>query len=479
MRRRSIALARRLSLLGALTILLALLASFTLSFGVPHALAAGSDAASGTGAITGSVENGTHANVAVAGQPITLQLSIGANATTVGTTRTDAQGHFSFTGLDVASSSALGGSYAVYTTYQGGTFASGAINLATNPTQSVTLLVYDATQDSANLSVSVATILVRAPDVKHGLVGVGEFITMRNSGTTAFVGSLPSTTTGGAMPPLLRFSLPANAQNVTTGVGFFNTTAIQVGSGFGAAVTVPPGQTEFAFAYDMPYTGTTLTIPYKAEYATAQVVALVPPNMLVRSASGVAAQGIVTAFGARYQVYTANTVAHDAQVAVNLYDLPQPGEPQDLNASHLLWLALALLLALAALLALYLWRGALATTLGLIPAAQAPVTAAASAPDAEASRSRAAERERLLRALLALERRHAGGSVSDEQFKREEAALRERLRALLAEETPMSNPASAEAPAAEAARTPAAPMTVAEADATAGAARVASGGGQR
>ncbi len=428
MRRCNIALARRLSLLGALALVMATLATVALGASAQQAHAAGAaSAASGTGAITGVVENGTHANAPIVGQQITLQLTVGANTTTLGTTTTDAQGRFSFTGLDVASSSALGGSYAVYTTYQGGDFASGAINLATNPTQSVTLMVYDATQDSANLSVSVATILVRAPDVKHGLVGVGEFITMRNSGATAFVGSLPAATTGGAMPPLLRFSLPANAQNVTTGVGFFNTTAIQVGSGFGAAVTVPPGQTEFAFAYDMPYTGTTVSIPYKAEYTTGQVVALVPPNMLVRSAAGVAAQGIVTAFGARYQVYTANNVAHDGQVAVNLYDLPQPGEPQALNASHLLWLALALLLALAALLALYLWRGALAAAVGLIPAARPatqPAPATASASDAE--------RERLLRDLLALERRRASGGVSEEQFNRDDAALRERLRALLA-----------------------------------------------
>ena len=39
-------------------------------------------------------------------------------------------------------------------------------------------------------------------------------------------------------------------------------------------------QTEFAFAYDLPYTGTTLSVPYKADYPTGQVMTLVPPNML-------------------------------------------------------------------------------------------------------------------------------------------------------------------------------------------------------
>ena len=425
MRAHLFSLTRRLVALSALALLLAALA---LGLGAPHALAAG-----GSGSISGVARNGTQGNAPVLGQHVTLQQTIGSNAKDIATTTTDAQGHFSFTGLDT-SASALGGSYAVYTTFQGGTYVAGPISLATSPTQTTTLTVYDATQDSSHLSVSVATILVREPDVKHGLIGIGEFITVHNSGTTAFVGSLPANTTGGAMPSLLRFSLPASAQNVTTGVGFFDTTAIQIGTGFAAAATVPPGQTEFAFAYDMPYTGTTLSVPYKAEYPTDQVVTLVPPNMLVRNASGVTAQGIVTAFGSRYQVYTANNVAHDAQTAVNLYDLPQPGEPQDLNTAHLLWLGGGLLVLLALLLALYLWRGALAVAFGLVPAMTGGATTAATTPDAEEAASRAAERDRLLRELLALERRQASGALTVEQFKREDAAQRERLRALLAEE---------------------------------------------
>ena len=447
-------IARRLTLLTALT----LLALLVVGYGAPHVFAA--SAASGTGTITGVAVNGTHSNAPVPSQQVTLQLTIGANAKDVATTPTDAQGRFSFTNVDL-SSVALGGVYAVYTTFQGGTYATSAINLNSSPTQATTLTVYDATQDSANLSVSMATILVREPDVKHGLVGVGEFITMRNSGTTAFVGSLPAGATGGAMPSLLRFSLPAAAQNVTTGVGFFGTTTVQISTGFAAAATVPPGQTEFAFAYYLPYTGTTLTVPYKAEYPTTQVVTLVPPNMLVRDASGIAAQGIVTTFGSRYQVYTANNVAHDSLLTVNLYDLPQPGEPQDLNTTHLLWLGGALLALLALLLAFYLWRGALAAALGLIPAT-APATAAR-APEMDVNAADAAEQERLLRDLLALERRKASGSVSVEQFKREDAALRERLRAVLARHMSAPNPPTAAADASKA-------------DPAAEATRVASGG---
>jgi hypothetical protein len=283
-------------------------------------------------------------------------------------------------------------------------------------------------------------------------VGIGEFITIHNSGTTAFVGALSTNTSGGAMPSLLRFSLPANAQNVTTGVGFFNTTTIQIDTGFAAATTVPPGQSEFAFAYDLPYTGTTLSVPYKAEYPTAQVVALVPPGMRGVVDGTVVSQGEVTAYGARYQVYAADNVANGARVSFTVAGLPTPGEPQDLNTAHLLWLGGALILLLALLLALYLWRGALATTLGLIPAASSGARRGQSAEAPAAATSDAsAEQDGLLRALLALERRKASGAIPVEQFKREDAALRERLRALLAAEAPaanLANPPAASPPAA-------------------------------
>ncbi|HEY8326230.1 MAG TPA: hypothetical protein VIG77_17150 [Ktedonobacterales bacterium] len=433
-------LSRRLALIGALT-LLALLTLSLAGLGAPRALAAGS---AGAGSISGVAINGTHANAPLAGQQVTLQLSIGSDAKDLASVTTDAQGHFAFGNIDL-SGAALGGAYAVYTTFQGGTYATSAINLNTNPTQTTTLTVYDATQDSANLSVSLATILVRQPDVTHGLVGIGEFITIHNSGTTAFVGSLPTNTASGAMPSLVRFSLPANAQNVTTGVGFYNTTIIQIDTGFAAATTVPPGQSEFAFAFDLPYTGSTLSVPYKAEYPTAQVVTLVPNGLRGVTGGAIVSQGDVTAYGAQYHVYAANHVANGGQVSFALAGLPIPGEPQDLNTSHLLWLGGALALLLALLLALYLWRGALATTLGLIPATPPAPSDIQRQPLASASD---AERDRLLRELLALERRKASGAIAAEQFKREDAALRERLRASLADEAPAANPPTTSQPAA-------------------------------
>jgi hypothetical protein len=407
--------ARRLTLLAALSLALGWA---LIGLATPRAYAA-----DGVGTVTGVVTNGTH-NTPVAGQKVTLQLSLSGSVKDLATTTTNSTGAFTFSGVD-AGPATLGGSWAVYTTYQNGLYSSAPVTVKAGQSAQASFDVFDATKDSANLRVTMATILVRSVDAKHGLVGIAEFFTIENTGKTAFVGQAPSGASA-SMPSLLRFAVPSSAINLSTGVGFFNTQIIQIGTGFAATATVPPGQTEFAFAYQMPYTSTTLSVPFKAEYPADQVVALVPPNMLVHDTSGLKAQGIVTAFGTRYQVFSASGVAHDSQLTVNLYDLPQAGERQDLNMITLLWLALALALILAALAGLYIWRGALGVALGLIPArgviSQAPISSTS-----EDNR----ERKRLLEALLDLERRHARGALSDERFKQDDVALRQRLRELL------------------------------------------------
>lgn len=417
------AAARRMALFAAVALTLAWT---LLAFASPPAHAAGSG-----GTVTGVLTNGT-TSATVAGQRVTLQLTIGGTAKDLASVTTDAAGAFTVTGVD-ASPADLGANWAVYTTFQGGLYSSAPVTVKPSQSVDASFAVYNATQDTSHLRVRMATILIREPDAKHGLVGIGEFFTIENTGKTAFVGEAPSVLGAPtAMPSLLRFALPANAINLTTGAGFFNTQVIQISAGFAATATVPPGQTEFAFAFQIPYIGSSLSVPFKAEYPTDQVVALVLPTMLVRDTSGLSADGIVTAFGARYQVFSASGVAPQRQLSLNLYDLPQAGERQDLNTHALMWLAAALALLLTLLLALYLWRGALGSALGLTPAATCAIT---SNPDVTAGeRQREAERKRLLETLLDLERRRARGELSAERFKQEEAAPRRRLRELLAGE---------------------------------------------
>jgi hypothetical protein len=399
-----------------------------LANGAPTAAAQAAAGSSAT--LSGSVVNGTHGNAPVSGTQVVLQTYVShTSAQDTAMVTSDAQGRFAFAGLDGSGAT----TYAVYTRYQGGTFASGAITFANGAVAPQTLTVYDATASDANVRVALTTLLLGAPDQRTGLIPVGEFVTFDNTGHTAYV---PAVAPSGGQPMgLLRFWLPAGARNLSVGAGFAGAQILQVSTGFATSATVPPGKSQFAFAFDLSYSGTQYLLDHKTEYPTAQVAVLAPVGTRTAGADFVA-QPSVTALGQQYELYTRDNVARSVHLHLQLLGLPLPGERPDLDFTQLLALGGALVLLLALLLALYLRRGDLAQVFGLTPGSVAGQAAAPPVRSDGSVQEREAERKRLLKALLALESAHAAGSISAADYEARASHTRERLRMLLAVEMP-------------------------------------------
>jgi hypothetical protein len=389
------------------------------------------------GSISGTLVNGTHSNAGIGGQAVTLQVSALGKARDVASATTDGQGRFQFDALATDPSD----TYAVYTHYQSGLYSSNPLTLDATASQQTTLTAYDATTSDAALRVTSVTVLVRQPRPLNGLIGLGEFVSFHNSGNTAYVGS--TAPANGLPMGLLRFALPSGASNVVPGMGFVGTQILQVSTGFGATATVPPGDSEFAFAYDMPYDGAQSLFTYKAEYPTDQVNVLVPPNMQVDHRD-YSARGQTQAFGGQYQVVQATNLQGNATATLRLSGLPAAGQPSELSFLALMGLTAGLALLFALLVWLYVRRGALARVLRLVPEEAFADTPAL-------AETHAGERQVLLRELLRLEREHAHGKLDEATYHLREREVRAALRALLAEEgasraaTPASNPSSSTA----------------------------------
>lgn len=417
----------RRALLPTAFVALALL----LAWSVPGTAAAhgATRAASGSGTITGTVLNGSKGNAPVAGQTVTLDMYVShAQTQSAATTTTDAHGHFSFGNLDGSGSTI----YQLDVKYANGDFTGATIDFASSPTVDQTITVYDTTSDPSALSVTNTTMLFSPPNTQTGLIPVGVFITFKNSGKLAFVSSAAPGAAGGAptggMPTsLLRFALPPGAQNLTLGAGFTNVQAMQVDKGFAALATIPPGTTQFAYVYDLPYTGTDYHFQFQAVYPTAQVTLLVPTNVLVDDGD-YAAKPPVQALGQQYQLLEADSVQPGEVLKMRLWDLPVPGEQADLDQRALLILAAVLALLMALLVGLYLKRGNLAVALRLLPA-----SALAKPAGSRGSQGRDAERKRLLKQLLALEKQHTAGQLEDAEYQRRRGNTRRKLKSLLAE----------------------------------------------
>jgi hypothetical protein len=317
----------------------------------------------------------------------------------------------------------------VYTHYQGGLFATPAIGFTSGPSAQVTLDVYNTTTSDAKVSVVSTTILVSQPNRPKGLIPVGILETFRNAGKTAYVAS---TGPANGMPTnLLRFWLPESAENLTLGAGFSGLQVTQVSTGFGVNATVPPGDSAYAFAYAVPYSGTAYTLQFKTEYASDQVDALVPPSFQT-AGSDFKPEPSVQANGQKYKVAASQNLPAASEISLTLSGLPLPGENPDVDFFQLLLVGLGLLLLLLGLSFLFIRRGALAVVFGWVPASLL-------SPAREKSRTRSrreVERKRLLRELLTLDERRAAGRVSDTTYARRRAELRNALRPLLAEDLP-------------------------------------------
>lgn len=453
--RRSTLTSRRLRVL-ALAIALGCLC--VLAAGAPHARAV---YAAGVGTISGQVVNGTQSNAAEANTTVTLQRTANGTYRDIATTTSNATGHFSFGGLPVGD----GSTYAAYVRFEGGLFPSTNVSLQ-SATATANVTVYDVTHSDAALHVSRVDMLVSKVQQKHGLVSVGEFVTFHNSAKTAFVGTTAAA--NGKPMGMLRFAVPTGSSNLTLGIGFSGVQTITVGTGFGSAATVQPGDSIFAFEYDVPYTGTTQALTYKAEYTTDLVNALVPPSMYVDS-HDFSARGIIDAYGLKYQSFQMKAVKPDALGTLHISGLPVAGEPQYLNVHALAALAGVLALLAALLVWLFVRRGSLAVALHLVAASDFEArhaTAADAEPlDAEAQ-ALEAERQDLLAELLALGQQHKRGTLADTEYTSQEAGMRARLRDVISRQTsrqavarkqlhapPASGPvASHEAPVSEEAR---------------------------
>jgi len=297
--------------------------------------------------------DGTRKNTPLVGQSVTLQMAQGSATQDVKTVKTDAHGGYSFANLGTD----RGMSYAVYTNYQGAQYLSTVVTLNSKPVQQVNLTVYETTTSMSNIAIVRATVLLREPDVQKGLVSVSELFIFRNLNARTYVGSLDASH---GKPNALLFALPHTARNVSLGKGFDGYTAIQVDHGFAANAAVPPGDSQFAFTFDMPYTTTDYDFDYTVQYPTVQLMMLIPPDIAAAS-STLKAQGQVTAEQRPLNLFqgtgfTSNQVVHLELSGLPTHTQVSVGSPSSTPASPITpWFLIGLSVMVAILLGTWLF----------------------------------------------------------------------------------------------------------------------------
>ncbi len=388
-------------------------------------------AAASNGHISGQLLDATNKNTPLANQTVTLQVAQGDGAKDAGTSKTDAQGNFSFT--DLSTDKTL--SYVVYIRYQGAQYVSSVVTLDNNPVQKVNLTVYQATQNPQNIAIVQANVLIREPDVQRGILSVSEVFALQNLNNRAYVGSFDASK---GKPNTLRFTLPQGAKNVALDKGFDGYNVIQVDRGFATNAALLPGSNEFAFSFELPYTKTTYDFQYETIYPTVQLSFLVDPN-LHASVNVLKPSGVVEANNHSYLVFKGTVLPARQQITMHLEGLPlsKNASAPSFNATTI-WLVVGVVL-MCALVALtwFLYRSRLRNAARASTTRQngrgSRVSMPADATKKQAVSSREERQEKLLQELLQLDKDYEAGKVSKSVYEERRSKTKARLRTLMSE----------------------------------------------
>ncbi|MBA2286558.1 MAG: carboxypeptidase regulatory-like domain-containing protein [Ktedonobacteraceae bacterium] len=420
---------RSISCTGAVAGLRPLIFAITLVCLLFSYLPAYAAAGGSSGRISGRIINGTKHNAPVVGQDVTLQVAQGNTARDLSTVKTDAHGVFSFGNLDTNKTL----SYAIYTRYQGAQYYTNLVDLSSKAVQQINLTVYEATTSSTQIVAVQVTVLMRDPDPKTGLVTLAEIAQFKNLGTSTYVGSLDASQ---GKPNALRFALPPGARHVSLSSGFNGYHSVQVERGFASDAALPPGPSEFAFSFEVPYTGTSYDFSYEAVYPTLRLSVLVPPTL--HAQGGVlASKGLITANNRPYLMLQAQTLVAGSQVHAQIEGLPAPTRASNTSPLNLRWLwVLAGVLVLLAIVVVssFLYRvthreeqnsyGAKKQ-----PARKDPVKHKGSVAKAAPTGAE----QKLLQELLALDKSYEARKIKKADYEERRAKLKARLRTVMSE----------------------------------------------
>ncbi len=368
------------------------------------------------GVITGTVVNGTEGGGVPADVAVTLYFLRDGNIVEQRTQVTDAGGAYRFAELPTDA----GLSFVAVAAYVQVPYNTPEVRFAdSTEIQAPPLIVYEASQDVSVVRVITDVLIVAPGEEQSGMLAVIEVVRLANQSDRTFLA------TGGAgagapMDRVLRFALPANAQDLTMISGLNADSVVQIDRGFGVFMPLLPGEREVAFGYQVPYSGSSLDLIKRTVYPTDNfaILALEEHNLRIDSAD-LTVQA--TPIGdRRYVVGSAESLAARADVRVRIEGLPTPSLQVRLErlferargTQASLFVLLGVVLVLPLLYAAFRMRGGLRRK-----AATAP-TMAPTEPDSG---------ECLLMEIAQLDDDFAAGSLAEDDYRRQRAALKQRL----------------------------------------------------
>jgi hypothetical protein len=321
------------------------------------------------------------------------------------TTLADADGRYSFSGLDRDPNIV----YLLVAKYASINYPSDTPFQLLEPGLELDLKVYESTSADDQLQLERLNLLVLGAE--QGAVQFMQMGAIVNNGDRTYVTPNPQDQ---ALARAVRFPLPKGALGVEAQSGFTQQDIIPAVGGFQITSPLLPGRHEFAFSFQLPYTGSSADLSLQLPYPTASYNIYLPNAGLRLDTSGLTASGSTALGGRQYALYSASNIAKATIVPSSLSGLGPVGTGLGLAQLALISVGVVLFV-LGGGVVLLGWRGR--------PAAASPTVS-----DAQALEQ---ERLELVVRMAALDERYAAGQVQERDYELERSRGKQRLRELL------------------------------------------------
>jgi len=265
-----------------------------------------------TGVIRGKVLNGTMDGTGVADVEVTLHQSGDGQEKERGTTKTDKDGAFSFSGL----SSEKGEAYYLRATYKGVEYYSPTVSFGDKKELLLDLSVYETTDKDTNISVKMHHVFM---GLKEGVLWIQEIMVLENRGNLVYVGYRKVEP---GKREVLRISLPKKAAALEPLKGLMGCCIVKTEDGFIDTMDIKPGRKEIRFSYKVDYGSSRYELSKRLYAKTESIDFLIRDKGIKAKSDMLEFKGSVGNPGQRFLHLSGKDLVKGSRIVLELRGLP-------------------------------------------------------------------------------------------------------------------------------------------------------------
>ena len=200
------------------------------------------------------------------------------------------------------------------------------LDLSMGSISDLEIQVFESIRSDELLKASLVSILINDVNRETKSISVLEIITLVNDSDLTYV-------PGPAPMQLLRFNLPEGVYNLMVDSSLITAEVFQVDKGFGLSASLPPGEHDIFFSYDMPYKSEKYEISKNLRYGAdiLRVVSAVDLVGVGNTSHGVFEEALI---GERkYNVLEVSDIEKGESLLVTIEDLPIPSAAQRFSSA--------------------------------------------------------------------------------------------------------------------------------------------------